>query len=125
MGEFMIKDVITFGEAMGMLIAEEIGDLSEVKTFSKNMAGAETNVAIGLAMLGLKVGWIGKLGNDTFGRYIIETLKKEQVDVSNVPLENESVDVVVCCLSLWGSNWIDQLKEAKRILKPFGRIFIA
>lgn len=82
----MIKDVITFGEAMGMLIAEEIGDLSEVKTFSKNMAGAETNVAIGLARLGLKVGWVGKLGNDTFGRYIIETLKKEQVDVSNVPL---------------------------------------
>ena len=46
-------------------------------------------------------------------------------DVSNVPLSSASVDVVVCCLSLWGSNWIDQVKEASRILKPFGRIFIA
>lgn len=46
-------------------------------------------------------------------------------DVSHVPLDNASVDVVVCCLSLWGSNWVDQVKEASRILKPFGRIFIA
>lgn len=46
-------------------------------------------------------------------------------DVSNVPLDDASVDVVVCCLSLWGPNWEDQIKEANRILKPFGRIFIA
>lgn len=80
----MIKDVITFGEAMGMLIADESGDLSKVTKFTKNMAGAETNVAIGLARLGLRVGWVSRLGEDSFGRYIIETLEKECVDVSNV-----------------------------------------
>jgi len=46
-------------------------------------------------------------------------------DVSHVPLNDASVDVVVCCLNLWGPNWLDQILEAKRILKPFGRIFIA
>lgn len=46
-------------------------------------------------------------------------------DVSHVPLGDASVDVVVCCLSLWGPNWEDQVREASRILKPFGRIFIA
>ena len=46
-------------------------------------------------------------------------------DVSHVPLDDSSVDVVVCCLSLCGPNWLDQIMESKRILKPFGIIFIA
>lgn len=82
----MMKDVVTFGEAMGMLIADEIGDLRKVNKFSKNMAGAEANVATGFARLGFKVGYVGKLGNDTFGRYIVDCLKSEGIDVSDLKL---------------------------------------
>ncbi|OPJ61944.1 sugar kinase [Clostridium oryzae] len=82
----MVNDVVTFGEAMCMLIAEKTGDLIDVEKFSRNMAGAETNVAIGLARLGLKSGWVSRLGNDIFGTYIIRTLKQEGVDISNVRL---------------------------------------
>lgn len=38
-------------------------------------------------------------------------------DMSKLPLEKESVDVVVFCLSLMGTNLSDFLREANRILK--------
>tara|TARA_B110000977_G_scaffold201073_1_gene293988 strand:+ start:52 stop:4359 length:4308 start_codon:yes stop_codon:yes gene_type:complete len=47
-----------------------------------------------------------------------------ECDMSNVPLDNESVEAVVFSLSLMGSNHIDYLKEAFRILKPLGFLFI-
>ncbi|KAL0209600.1 hypothetical protein RCL1_008438 [Eukaryota sp. TZLM3-RCL] len=46
-------------------------------------------------------------------------------DISNVPLSDKSVDVVVFCLSLMGTNYIDFIKEASRILKPNGTLLIA
>lgn len=42
-------DVITIGEAMAMFVATETGDLAEVEHFMKRVAGAELNVATGLA----------------------------------------------------------------------------
>ena len=47
-----------------------------------------------------------------------------ECDITNVPLEDSSVDVVVYSLSLMGSNYIEYLKEGHRILKPFGLMFI-
>lgn len=38
-------------------------------------------------------------------------------DMSKTPLTNESVDVVVFCLSLMGTNLQDYLIEANRVLK--------
>nr|MBA2817893.1 2-dehydro-3-deoxygluconokinase [Candidatus Pantoea persica] len=49
-------DVVTIGEATAMFVARETGDLAAAETFVKRAAGAELNVAIGLARLGLKVG---------------------------------------------------------------------
>ena len=46
-------DVITIGEAMAMFVATETGELSAVEHFIKRVAGAELNVATGLARLGL------------------------------------------------------------------------
>ncbi|KAI9202025.1 ribosomal RNAprocessing protein putative [Polychytrium aggregatum] len=46
-------------------------------------------------------------------------------DISKVPLENEAVDVVIFCLSLMGTNFMDFLMEANRILKIRGELKIA
>ncbi len=53
------------------------GDLAEVEHFMKRVAGAELNVATGLARLGLKVGWVSRVGNDSFGRFVLQSLAKE------------------------------------------------
>jgi 2-dehydro-3-deoxygluconokinase len=80
-------DVVTFGEAMAMLVADRPGDLAAVEQFVKRMAGAETNVAVGLARLGLQVGWVSRLGQDSFGRFILATLARENVDCSRVSID--------------------------------------
>jgi 2-dehydro-3-deoxygluconokinase len=77
-------DVVTFGEAMAMFVADEAGDLADVGRFVRRMAGAETNVAVGLARLGVRVGWVSRLGEDSFGRFIRRTLRDEGVDVGRV-----------------------------------------
>ena len=69
-------DVVTLGEAMAMFVAAQTGDLAEVETFTKRIAGAELNVAIGLARLGMNVGWVSRVGNDSFGRFTLQQLKR-------------------------------------------------
>ena len=77
-------DVVTFGEAMLLLVADQPGPLEAATAFHKRSAGAETNVAIGLARLGLAVGWASRLGADSMGRYLLATLRAEGIDCSHV-----------------------------------------
>ena len=77
-------DVITFGEAMLLLVADRPGPLEQAEAFYKRTAGAETNVAIGLARLGLKVGWGSRLGTDSMGRYLLTAMRQEGIDCSHV-----------------------------------------
>uniref|UniRef100_UPI00398E8525 ribosomal RNA-processing protein 8 n=1 Tax=Pristiophorus japonicus TaxID=55135 RepID=UPI00398E8525 len=46
-------------------------------------------------------------------------------DMAAVPLPAESVDIVVFCLSLMGTNLLDFLSEANRVLRPGGILKIA
>lgn len=47
-----------------------------------------------------------------------------ECDISDIPLDNNIVDVSVFCLSLMGSNYNEYLKEGYRILKPYGSMFV-
>ncbi|WP_431225654.1 sugar kinase [Serratia sp. L9] len=80
-------DVVTLGEAMAMFVAAETGDLAEVENFTKRIAGAELNVAIGLARLGLSVGWVSRVGNDSFGRFTLQQLQKEGINARQVSVD--------------------------------------
>lgn len=69
---------------MVVMAPDRFGPLEAVDLFRKDVAGAESNVAIGLARLGHEVAWIGRLGQDPFGRFIYNRLRGEGVDVSAV-----------------------------------------
>ena len=77
-------DVALFGEAMLLLVADQPGPIENAQAFHKRTAGAETNVAIGLSRLGLKVGWASRLGTDSMGRSLIASMKGEGIDCSHV-----------------------------------------
>lgn len=77
-------DVITFGEAMAMFIADSCGPLHELNHFTKELAGAETNVAIGLAKLGYNASFVSKVGADAFGKFIIKKLQEHHVQVDQI-----------------------------------------
>ena len=77
-------DVALFGEAMLLLVADRPGPLEDAQSFHKRTAGAETNVAIGLSRLGLKVGWASRLGTDSMARYLLAEMKREGIDCAHV-----------------------------------------
>jgi 2-keto-3-deoxygluconate kinase (EC 2.7.1.45) len=84
-----LAKVLLVGEPMALFIADEEGTLDKVSKFTKALAGAEANVAIGLSRLGHTVKYITKLGNDPFGKYIYEKLSEENIDVSSIKFTNE------------------------------------
>ncbi|EWH00724.1 sugar kinase [Halomonas sp. BC04] len=73
-------EILTFGEAMAMFVADTSGELAKVECFHRRIAGADTNVAIGLARLGFRVGWLSRVGEDGFGTFIRRTLEAEGID---------------------------------------------
>ena len=77
-------DVVAFGESMALFAAETPGDLAGVSAFTRRLAGADSNVAIGLARLGLAVDWTSRVGDDAFGRFIVAALTAEGVHCDRV-----------------------------------------
>ena len=45
-------------------------------------------------------------------------------DMSSIPLQDNEIDAIVFCLSLMGSNYLDYIREAFRVTKPYGSLFI-
>ncbi len=80
-----ILDVICIGEALIDFISTKKGvTLESTPGFLKAAGGAPANVSVGLARLGKKVAFIGKVGEDSFGKYLWKTLKENNVDVSKL-----------------------------------------
>lgn len=75
---------ILFGEPMALLIADTTGPLEEVEHFTRALSGAEVNVSIGLSRLNHQVEYLTRLGDDPFGHYIENQLKKNNIGTSMV-----------------------------------------
>jgi 2-dehydro-3-deoxygluconokinase len=78
----MHPEVVTFGESMASIMPAAGQGLERAAILNKGFGGAESNLAIGLARLGHRAGWFGKLGADPIGTYILKTIRGEGVDVS-------------------------------------------
>jgi len=85
-----MPDAVTMGEMMIQLNPVTTGPIRHVDYFEKHAAGAEGNFAIGLARMGLTSGFITRVGNDEFGKYILRVLRSEGVDVSRVIIDREA-----------------------------------
>jgi 2-dehydro-3-deoxygluconokinase len=74
-------DLLTFGESMVSL--RSAGPLSAGGALAMHVAGAESNVAVGVARLGHSVSWAGVVGADPHGEYILRQLRSEGIQVSH------------------------------------------
>ncbi|ROT38626.1 hypothetical protein SODALDRAFT_333238 [Sodiomyces alkalinus F11] len=48
-----------------------------------------------------------------------------RADIANLPLANGAVDIAIFCLALMGTNWLDFVEEAYRILRWKGELWVA
>ncbi|MCL8206646.1 MAG: sugar kinase [Actinomycetia bacterium] len=85
--------VLSVGEALVLLQPAERGRIETVRRFEARVAGAESNVAIGLARLGIPVAFAGAVGGDPFGTFIRHTLAGEGVDISRIEVRPEPTGI--------------------------------
>ncbi len=77
-------DVVTLGETMLRLSPANVSSLEEAQQLQVDVAGAESNVAVGLARMGLHSGWVSKLVDNAVGRLIARRIGWHGVDISRI-----------------------------------------
>ena len=73
--------VVTMGETMALLDAPASGRLGSGSTLPLGLGGAESNVAIGLARLGVACTWVSRVGDDALGSFLTREIRAEGVRV--------------------------------------------
>jgi fructokinase len=82
---------VCLGEALIDFVSMQAGlSLVEAAEFEKNPGGAPANVAVGLARLGVGSAFMGKVGADEFGDFLIQVFEDEGVDTNGVVLTAEA-----------------------------------
>lgn len=77
-------DLVTFGETMVRLSSPEYKRLEQATTLNMTVGGAELNVAINCANLGIKTAWVSRLVDNWSGRFIRNEGRRHGVDMSNI-----------------------------------------
>jgi len=81
--------ILVFGEVLIDLIGVEEGGLDKVKGFYKFPGGAPANVAVAISSIKPFTSYlISKVGNDKFGKFLVNELEKRKVNVDYVFFDN-------------------------------------
>jgi len=84
-------DLITLGRSSIDLYSQDTGaPFNEIKGFDAFVGGSPLNIAVACSRLGLSTSLLTAVGNDKVGEFIINFLKKENVDTSNIPVKKGS-----------------------------------
>lgn len=94
--EFVMEDnsqgyakVVCLGEILIDMFPSELGrKLAEVPAFIPKPGGAPANVAVAVAKLGVSSAFIGKVGDDAFGHFLIQTLREQGVITRGMRMDN-------------------------------------
>src|ERR671912_597368 len=76
--------VVTAGETMVLCVPPRPGRLRHAGSLELKIGGAESNLAIALSRLGLSAGWAAYLGDDEPGQLVLDRIRAEGVDTSQV-----------------------------------------
>jgi fructokinase len=86
-----MADVVCLGEVLIDFVPTVTPTtLTAAPAFKKAPGGAPANVAVGLARLGVRSAFMGKVGDDPFGHFLVDTLAAAGVDVDTVRFSSEA-----------------------------------
>ena len=84
-------DVIACGELLIDFVSTQSGvTLGQAPAFQKAAGGAPANVAVGVARLGYRAGFLGQVGEDDFGHFLADTIAEAGVDVGGLRFSDEA-----------------------------------
>ncbi|MFH0965780.1 MAG: PfkB family carbohydrate kinase [Planctomycetota bacterium] len=85
-----MPDVVALGELIiDFLSTDTDAGLAKAEHFTKAPGGAPANVAVAVVRLGKSAGFIGRVGDDPFGRFLAEVIAREGVDVTGLRFDPE------------------------------------
>lgn len=93
-----MTDIITLGELL-IDLTQNGEDENGNGKFTAFPGGAPANVAVAASKLGASTGFIGKVGNDAFGRKLAETLSKEGINTDGL-LVSDDVPTTMAIVSV-------------------------
>ncbi|WP_261304325.1 carbohydrate kinase family protein [Paenibacillus andongensis] len=85
----MNYDAVALGEYLIDFTPQGLSDAGQ-PVFERNPGGAPVNVVAAMAKLGMKTGFIGKVGNDPFGGYLRQALLQQGVSDSGLIATDEA-----------------------------------
>jgi len=99
-----VTDVICIGELLiDFVSTSEDVPLTRAPGFIRAPGGAPANVAVAVQRLGLTSAFIGKVGDDPFGRFLRETLDETGVDTSYLMIDHEARTTIVF-VAVWNDG---------------------
>lgn len=122
-------DLVVVGEINPDLVLSsktlpEFGQVEKyIEDYSLSIGSSSVIFACGAARLGLKVAFIGKVGDDNFGHYILDAMQDYQIDLSgvlvssniktglSVILNNESDRAILTYLGTISELKIDEINK--------------
>ena len=82
-------DVVTIGETMLRFSPDGFSRWDQAESLQVHIGGSESNTAVGLARLGMRVCWLSRLTDNDFGRRIARTIAAHGVDTQHVVWTDE------------------------------------
>lgn len=121
-------DFVAIGRLCIDLNANEINrPMEETMTFTKYVGGSPANICIGMARLGMKTSFIGKVADDQMGRFIVDYLKRNGIDTTNVVTDHsgavtglaftEIKSPTDCSILMYRDNAADLKLEAGEVME--------
>ncbi|MEK6570881.1 MAG: carbohydrate kinase family protein, partial [Bacteroidota bacterium] len=119
-------DVVVFGLLVADILGRPVdlrrlpkrGSLQMIETISFSTGGNAANVGIALRKLGMKVGVIGRLGNDVWRTLIIDSLKKHGIESTHIASgETPQTSATIVCVDAGGERSFLHTPGASRDLR--------
>ena len=89
-------DITAVGEVLIDLTQSEENEYG-IPVFAANPGGAPANLSVAASRLGAKTAFVGRVGKDSFGKYLKEVLEENGVDISGLsedPVQHTTLAVV-------------------------------
>jgi fructokinase len=95
-----MKKIIGIGELLIDFIPNQKGvALNAVDTFSKKAGGAPANVCVAARKMGTSSKFLGQVGQDAFGDFLIDTLRTVEVDTTQI-IQSKGANTALAFVSL-------------------------
>lgn len=98
-------DVVSIGRIGVDLYARQVNcSMEDITTFGKFIGGSPANITVGLSKLGLKTGFIGRIADDAFAKFILKYFREKGIDTSCIVADKSGAKTQIAVSEIMGPD---------------------